>query len=79
VVLPGGIGTFEEFFEILTLRQLKRHDKPIILYNINGYYNQIRKLLEQAVDEWFMTEEQLRLCDFADNADEVLDRIGVIV
>ena len=72
VVLPGGIGTFEEFFEILTLRELNRHNKPIILYNVNGYYNRIRELLQHAAEEGFMTEEQTRLCSFADSAEEII-------
>lgn len=75
VVLPGGIGTFEEFFEILTLRQLKRHDKPIILYNVNGYYNQIRSLLEQAAAEKFMADYQPALCIFAETADEIVEKL----
>lgn len=75
VVLPGGIGTFEEFFEILTLRQLKRHDKPIILYNINGYYNQIRRLLEQATEEHFMADHQPALCSFAETAEEIVKKL----
>lgn len=75
VVLPGGIGTFEEFFEILTLRQLRRHDKPIILYNINGYYDQVRVLLEQAVREQFMAEHQLGLCSFAERGDEIVEQL----
>lgn len=75
VVLPGGIGTFEEFFEILTLRQLKQHDKPIILYNVNGYYNRIRGLLQQAADENFMTKDQTELCAFADSAEEILEQL----
>lgn len=75
VVLPGGIGTFEEFFEILTLRELNRHNKPIILYNVNGYYDRIRELLQQAAAEGFMTEEQTHLCSFAGSAEEILQQL----
>ncbi|MDD7388788.1 MAG: TIGR00730 family Rossman fold protein [Lachnospiraceae bacterium] len=75
VVLPGGIGTFEEFFEILTLRELNRHNKPIILYNFNGYYDRIRELLQHAAAEKFMTEEQTYLCSFADSAEEILQKL----
>ena len=41
VIVPGGIGTFDEFFQILTLRALGRHQKPIVLYNINGFWDNI--------------------------------------
>ena len=41
MIVPGGIGTFEEFFEILTLKQLCRHNKPIAIYNLKGYYNEL--------------------------------------
>lgn len=47
IVLPGGIGTFEEFFEILTLKQLGRMNKPIMLFNLNGYYDPLLRLLEE--------------------------------
>lgn len=39
VIVPGGIGTFDEFFQILTLKVLGRHKKPIILYNVNGFWD----------------------------------------
>lgn len=54
IVVPGGIGTFEEFFEILTLKQLGRHDKPIAIYNVNGFYNNIEKLMYDAMNEKFI-------------------------
>ncbi|MDO5409586.1 MAG: TIGR00730 family Rossman fold protein [Lachnospiraceae bacterium] len=73
VVLPGGIGTFEEFFEILTLKQLNQHNKPIWIYNVNGYYEQIRKLLQNSVEEHFMTESQMALCRFCESAEEIID------
>ena len=47
-------------------------DLPIILYNVNGYYDRIRELLQHAAEEGFMTEEQTRLCSFADSAEEII-------
>lgn len=61
LVTPGGIGTFDELFEILSLRQLGRHGKPILLYNINGYFDQLIKMLQNAVDQSFMKKENLSL------------------
>ncbi len=56
VIVPGGIGTFEEFFEILTLKQLCRHNKPIAIYNIDGYYNEIINAMQCAVDKKFIKD-----------------------
>ena len=47
IVAPGGIGTFEEHFEILTSKQLCRHNKPIVLYNVKGYYNELEEVMRQ--------------------------------
>ena len=61
VMTPGGIGTFEEFFEILTLKQLGRHNKPIAVLNVDGYYDDMIRMLETTVREGFMREACLRL------------------
>lgn len=75
IVTPGGIGTYEEFFEMYTLKQLGRHNKPIVLFNINGYYDPIVELLTQTVEQKFMREESLRLLTVATTADEVLEQL----
>ncbi|MBR5095419.1 MAG: TIGR00730 family Rossman fold protein [Oscillospiraceae bacterium] len=54
IALPGGIGTFEEFFETLTLKQLGRHTKPMALLDTKGYYRPLTALLERAADEGFL-------------------------
>ena len=53
VVLPGGMGTYEEFFEILTLKQLGRHGKAIAIFNINGYFDKMIEFMEEAISEGF--------------------------
>lgn len=50
IVLPGGIGTLDEFFEILTWRQLKLHDKPIVLLDIDGYWAPLLGLLDHCIE-----------------------------
>lgn len=73
VMTPGGLGTFDEFFEILTLKQLGRHSKPIAVFNINGYFDSLIEQLKNAVQKQFMTPEALELCLFTDNEDKLLN------
>lgn len=54
VALPGGLGTFEEFFEILVGRLLGFHDKPIVLLNIAGYYEPLLAMIEHGVEQRFI-------------------------
>ena len=56
IVTPGGVGTFEEFFEILTSKQLCRHNKPIALYDIRGYYTELNQMMEAAMEKNFVRE-----------------------
>ncbi len=61
VALPGGIGTFEEFFEVWTWRQLGYHDKPIGLLNLAGYYDGLLQFLQGTVQHQFMGQWQMNL------------------
>ena len=71
IVVPGGIGTFEEFFEILTLKQLCRHNKPIAVYNLKGYYNEINNAMEQAMNKNFIRENCKDLYFTTENLQEL--------
>lgn len=73
VAVPGGIGTFEELFEILTLKQLGRHNKPIALYNTCGYYDYLEDMLKKAVKDKFMTEGCSMLYRVFTSAEGILD------
>ena len=61
LALPGGIGTFEELFEVWTWRQLGYHDKPIGLLNVAGYYDALLVFLRQSVQNGFMSDWQMGL------------------
>lgn len=73
IVTPGGIGTFEEFFEILTLRSLDRHKKPIAILNTNGYYNDLLSFLKNGVEQNFLREGNLELFYVSDDITALLD------
>ena len=75
VTAPGGIGTFEEFFEVLTLKQLGRHGKPIAIFNIDGYFDNMLKLMSAAVEQKFMRDECGKLYKAFTSADEMLTYI----
>ncbi len=67
VALPGGIGTFEEFYEVWTWRQLGYHNKPIGLLNVNHYYEPMLNFLNSVVQSEFMGEWQMDLIQTHDN------------
>lgn len=54
VALPGGLGTFEEILEVATWGQLNQHQKPMMLYNVNGFYDHLIAQLDHAVQEGFL-------------------------
>jgi uncharacterized protein (TIGR00730 family) len=75
IMVPGGIGTMEEFFEVLTLKQLHQLHKPICIYNIEGYFDDLHAFLEKMVQEKFLGESGLDLFYISENIDEILDYI----
>ena len=77
IVLPGGIGTFEEFFEVLTLKQLGRHSKPMVMLNTLGYYDALVQAMEKAADFGFMSRNCLRLFALCDSPEAAVERCGV--
>ena len=75
IITPGGIGTLDEFFEILTLKQLGRHNKAIVIYNINGFFDELASSLYKMVKEQFITNDCFELCKVSTDIDEILDYI----
>lgn len=75
IVVPGGVGTFDELFQIITLKQLGRLSKPIIVYNINGYYDLLNKFFLDCVDKKFINEECKKIYKTFNTAEEVIDYV----
>lgn len=75
IVTPGGIGTFEEFFEILTLKQLDRTRKPLVILNTAGYYDDMLTMLRHTVKSNFMSEKTLDLIKITDTPDQAIEYI----
>ena len=75
VISPGGIGTFDEFFEIFTLRQLGRHQKPLAILNTDGYYDDLLSMLRHTADLSFMDSRNFELFRVSDDPAELLDYI----
>ncbi len=73
VMTPGGIGTFEEFFEILTLKQLGRHNKPIAILNTRGYFDPLLEAVEQAIGQGFMKTACRSLYQVSESPTALLD------
>ena len=75
LALPGGIGTFEELFEVWTWRQLGYHDKPLGLLNVAGYYDGLLGFLQTGVASGFMGEWQMGLLHSGSDASELLQSL----
>jgi uncharacterized protein (TIGR00730 family) len=76
IALPGGIGTFEELFEVWTWRQLGYHDKPVGLLNTGGYYDALLQFLQHTVARGFLSAAQHAVLEVADTPETLLDRLA---
>jgi uncharacterized protein (TIGR00730 family) len=77
IALPGGYGTFEELFEVLAWQTLKLHSKPILLLNINGFYDKMLEFLEHCVNEGMLTQRKLEILLVANSVDEAMRMLGL--
>jgi len=75
IALPGGFGTLEELFEMLTWAQLGLHKKPIALLNIDGFYDSLITFIQTTVDKGFLKEANQQMLIVSDNIPELLDKM----
>lgn len=75
IVAPGGIGTFDEFFAVLTNKHLKQHEKPIAVFNIDGYYDELLEFLQKAIKLKFVSDDILSYIKVSDSPEEIIDYI----
>jgi len=75
IALPGGFGTLEELFEILTWAQLGLHQKPIAILNINGFYNDLLSCLQTMVDKGFLKGVNKNMLLVSNSIDDMLHRM----
>lgn len=79
LILPGGFGTLDEFFEILTWRQLRLHNKPIGVLDVGGFYQHLLAHVRMMWEKGLLREENLQLLCTADNLPELLEKMAVPV
>ena len=72
IITPGGIGTLDEFFEIITLKKLKQHDKEIIVFNIEGFFNRMFEMIDEMAQKGFLYKQR-DLYKIANNIDEIFE------
>jgi uncharacterized protein (TIGR00730 family) len=77
VVLPGGLGTLDELLEVLTLRQLGYHAKPIVLVNLAGYWDLLVALIDRIIEQGFAAPSARTLYRVVDSVEEVLPALGI--
>jgi len=77
IILPGGFGTFEEMFEVLAWQTLKLHQKPILLLNLNGFYDKLLAFLDHCVTEGMLKSKSREILLVANTVEEALNLLGI--
>ncbi len=75
IVTPGGTGTLDEFIEILSLQNLNLHQKPIAVFNINGFYNSVLLMFDEMVEKGFLSKSTVDRLIVSDSIDEIFSKI----
>ena len=75
IILPGGLGTMDEFFEIFTWWQLGMHDKPIIICNVNGYWDPLISLIDHLIGQGFCPANNKDYLIIIDNVDDIISAL----
>ena len=73
IAMPGGPGTLEEISEVISLARLDRHKKPCILYDINGYYTDLRKMFIKMIENGFLKPDEMDTVHFVSDLDEIIE------
>ena len=77
IALPGGFGTFEEMFEVLTWQTLKIHAKPVLLLNTNGFYDKLLAFLDECVEQGMLKAKNRDIVLVADTVQDALRLLGL--
>lgn len=75
IALPGGYGTFDEMFEVVTTAHIGYHQKPCVFYNINGYYDKLLEFLQNCSDEGFIGQKFVDMLIVSSDVDEIILKI----
>jgi uncharacterized protein (TIGR00730 family) len=75
ITLPGGFGTLEEFFEMLTWAQLGLHQKPVAILNVNGFFDDLLSLFHLMVQKGFLKQDNLDMVIVSDGIDDLLQKM----
>ncbi|RXJ88181.1 TIGR00730 family Rossman fold protein [Arcobacter sp. CECT 8985] len=75
IAMPGGYGTFEEIFEVISNAQIGYHNKPCVFYNVNGYYDNLIKFLQNCTNEDFINKRFIDMLIISDNPNEICQKI----
>lgn len=75
IAIPGGFGTLEELLEMITLKQLRYHNKPLVILNTNGFYDELIAMFEKIISQQFAKEEMRELYFISDRIDDILNYI----